>query len=53
MGTEGSGRLAETLEIELMVLDDLLETPGITVFSGIYCVYIAIHLLKITTAAIK
>lgn len=36
-------------EMELLVLNDLLEALGITVFSGIYCVNLAIHLLTITT----
>lgn len=35
-------------ETELMVFDDFSETLGIIVFSGIYCVNLAIHLLTIT-----
>lgn len=32
-----------------MVFNDLLETLGITVFSGIYYVHLAIHLITVTT----
>lgn len=49
MGTEKNGRLTETFQRQVSWY---LMTLGITVFSGIYCGNLAIHLLTITTAIV-
>lgn len=52
METERSERLKKLFPIEFMVLDELLETLEITVFSSIYCVNLTIYLLTIKTTIV-